>query len=280
MSSAVNAELLPSQIRHPDEALDFKQPTMAQAMIERGIHAAQRTYRRNTGTSASTQRALERAARPDATEDDFYTAVKELRNAGMARQAHEMLDALGARYRRSNDLRFQLENARTLAAEGSYESSLTLLNDLKDKYPTNHHAFLLQAEILVEIRDYTTALNVMRTVPLAELRQPEREIAVFRGLQIAIYLAAANGRPTFAQPHVAPPCEVAVATMMIRDEQDVIEQNLCHHYRLGFRKYALILNRCRDNTQLIVEKFQAEHMDAIVCVITDPVEGYYQAGKT
>jgi hypothetical protein len=223
---------------------------------------------------------LNSTIRADAIGDEFLATVRALRNAGMAALACEILDAEGAKRGRASDFRLRLEAARTLAAVGDCDGSLAILEEMKATHPNNHHLFLAETETHVLNKNYRRALDAMRTAPLAELPPHEQEKVVFRALQIAIYMAAVDVRPRFAKPRIAPPCDSAVAVMMVRDEADIIGQNFCHHYRLGFRKFAIILNRCCDETPSIVAQFEAAHEDAIVCTISDPAECYYQAGKT
>jgi tetratricopeptide (TPR) repeat protein len=247
------------------------------------VHMALHTV---AGHSTSTQlrssivEAFPRIAGSDATENDFYTAVIGLRRVGKIVEAREVLDTLSARFVRSDELRFRLEDARTMAAEGRHEVALALLEELKTKHPTNCHAFLAQAEVLVLIQDYAKAYGVMKSVPLGGLNEPMIDHIVFRGVQLAIYTACMGPLPKFSKPRSSEPCEGAALIMMIRDEADVIGANLLHHYLLGFRKFVFILNRCQDATTSIIKSFGDEHPDVIMCTISDPVEGYYQAGKT
>jgi hypothetical protein len=103
---------------------------------------------------------------------------------------------------------------------------------------------------------------------------------LYRAVKLRIYLAAQGMSVAFQQPAASPSVERVIIVMMVRDEEDIIAQNLKHHYLLGVRKFLLILNACRDKTEEIVRAFQASHGDAIVILIFDPVEGYFQAAKT
>jgi hypothetical protein len=221
-----------------------------------------------------------RLAAPDSKAQDYYMAVQKLRGAGAAKQAHAVLDMLAAKFGQANDLRFRLELAQTLGAEGRTEEALALAGELQGKHPNEPHPFRLKANILVGARKYREALDAVLETPASTAAGFSSQDTIFRGIRLAIYLAAAGSRPAFVEPRPAPPTEQAVVAMMVRDEDDVIAQNLHHHYRMGLRKFVILLNCCRDATQSLVERFRVTHPDAVVCSMVDPVEGYYQAGKT
>ncbi len=99
-------------------------------------------------------------------------------------------------------------------------------------------------------------------------------------MKLKIYLAARGHGISFQPPTAAAAVERAVAVMMVRDEADIILQNLTHRYSLGFRKFAVLVNACADPTPTLLRALQATHSDAIAVSIVDPVEGYYQTDKT
>lgn len=67
--------------------------------------------------------------------------------------------------------------------------------------------------------------------------------------------------------------------MMVKDESDIITQNLNHHYDLGFRFFCLLNNMSTDTTDEKIRSFIEGHNDAIVLYIYDPIVGYYQSAK-
>ena len=76
-----------------------------------------------------------------------------------------------------------------------------------------------------------------------------------------------------------PALRTAILVMMVKDEADIIGQNLAHHFRLGFRYFFLLDNGSTDATAAVIERFRAEHTDAMVFCGFDFVVGYYQAAK-
>jgi tetratricopeptide (TPR) repeat protein len=223
--------------------------------------------------------AVERLAGEEATNGDYYQAIQVLCGARLGAAARQVLDVLAVRLGRTSDLRFQLMVAKVEDAEGFTPRALSLLEQARREHPTNIHAYLLQSEMLARLGDYAAALDVLASTPLDEA-PPVNADTVFRGLRLSVYLAAAGDKPVFADPPPAAPVESAAVVMMIRDEADIIGQNLRHHYRMGVRKFTILLNCCADATAAIVEQFRAEHPDAILCTVVDPAEGYYQASKT
>jgi glycosyltransferase involved in cell wall biosynthesis len=73
---------------------------------------------------------------------------------------------------------------------------------------------------------------------------------------------------------------IALITM-IKDEDDVIYDNLVWHFCIGFRKFVIIDNNSTDNTRLLVEKFKKQvASNANVVIIDDPIIEYIQSQKT
>ena len=73
---------------------------------------------------------------------------------------------------------------------------------------------------------------------------------------------------------------IALITM-IKDEDDIIYENLVWHFCVGFRKFIIVDNNSTDNTRLLVEKFKKQVVGkAIVVIIDDPIVEYIQSQKT
>ncbi len=67
--------------------------------------------------------------------------------------------------------------------------------------------------------------------------------------------------------------------LLVKDEEDIIGQNLNHHYALGFRAFCVLNNMSTDGTREIVSRFRDTHEDCFVLLVDDPVRGHYQADK-
>jgi len=68
--------------------------------------------------------------------------------------------------------------------------------------------------------------------------------------------------------------------LMVKDEDDIIGENLEHHYRLGFRRFFILDNASTDQTAARIAAFRAGHADAGVFCAYDFIVGYYQEAKT
>lgn len=68
---------------------------------------------------------------------------------------------------------------------------------------------------------------------------------------------------------------------MIKDEDDIIYENLVWHFCVGFRKFVLVDNNSTDNTRRLIEKFKKETLGkATVIIIEDPILEYIQSRIT
>lgn len=81
-------------------------------------------------------------------------------------------------------------------------------------------------------------------------------------------------------PHVSVPAlSKAALFILVKDEADMIGQNLRHHYQLGFRRFFILDNNSTDGTTDIIMQFRQDHPDAGVFCALDYQVAYYQASK-
>ena len=65
---------------------------------------------------------------------------------------------------------------------------------------------------------------------------------------------------------------------MVKDEDDIIYQNLVWHFCVGFRKFVIVDNNSTDGTRALIEKFKKQvENKAIVVIIDDPIVEYIQS---
>lgn len=95
------------------------------------------------------------------------------------------------------------------------------------------------------------------------------------------HFTATRGLPSWGAKSCDPIPALARAgmLMMIKDEDDIIYQNLAHHHRIGFRSFCILDNASTDRTVALIRRFEAEHPDTLVMLVHDPVVGYYQSAK-
>lgn len=68
---------------------------------------------------------------------------------------------------------------------------------------------------------------------------------------------------------------------MVKDEEDIIFDNLVWHFCIGFRKFVIIDNNSTDKTRFLVEKFRDQVANmATVIIVDDPIVEYIQSEVT
>ena len=76
-----------------------------------------------------------------------------------------------------------------------------------------------------------------------------------------------------------PELAACALVLMVKDESDIISQNLQHHYQLGFRRFFVLDNASTDGTAERIAAFRTAHGDALVFYAYDQIIGYYQQTK-
>lgn len=77
----------------------------------------------------------------------------------------------------------------------------------------------------------------------------------------------------------SPPFPLVALIMMIKDEADILEQNLSWHYHIGIRRFILNDNNSNDDSLQIIMSFRDEKKDAEVLILSDPLIRYMQSEK-
>ncbi|MFK7967655.1 MAG: glycosyltransferase family 2 protein [Rickettsiaceae bacterium] len=68
---------------------------------------------------------------------------------------------------------------------------------------------------------------------------------------------------------------------MVKDEDDIIYENLVWHFCVGFRKFVIINNNSTDKTRFLIEKFRNQIAEkGRVIIVDDPILEYIQSQKT
>ena len=187
-------------------------------------------------------------------------------------------------YREGHYLQFRalLESAACEQARNNPEAAEILLRRAHTADPGSHWPILRLAELLAH------SGRVNERLPLIEATydnlRPDgraeiaRHVAEFRAYD---HFNETRHRPDWRprMPGSVPALAQAGLIMMVKDEADIITQNLEHHYALGFRTFCLLDNGSTDATPAKIHAFRKNHADALVLAVNDPIVGYYQSAK-
>jgi hypothetical protein len=149
--------------------------------------------------------------------------------------------------------------------------------DPGNQWPVSHLAHLVSRESGAE-----TAIPLLRAA-IPNLR-PDGKAAIIRLLADVMAEQTYDAeRPDpswrIARDITLPALHDAVMIMLVKDEADIIGQNLRHHFALGFRRFCILDNASTDGTQAAIAAFRAATPGARVLSLNDPIIGYYQADK-
>lgn len=175
-----------------------------------------------------------------------------------------------------------LAQANCLGEIGEFDRAKTAIEAARSQDPGSHLPVV--AHHVLEVRrgnrpdweaEARAAFNVLRPDCRAELL---RHI----GLSIVQrHFANTRAAPSWGGKEAGPVPALARAglLMMIKDEADIILQNLEHHHRVGFRNFCILDNGSTDSSVALVRRFEAEHPDVMLLLVHDPVIGFYQSEK-
>ncbi|GBQ23668.1 hypothetical protein AA12717_1559 [Gluconacetobacter sacchari DSM 12717] len=76
------------------------------------------------------------------------------------------------------------------------------------------------------------------------------------------------------------PFMAAAVVVMVKDEGDIIGENLTWLHHIGIRRFIVLNNGSTDDTGEILKRFNTIHKDVELLVLSDPLVRYMQAEKT
>ncbi|HQT87850.1 MAG TPA: glycosyltransferase family 2 protein [Acidiphilium sp.] len=175
-----------------------------------------------------------------------------------------------------------LESAACEQARENFSAAEIFLRRAHAADPGSHWPILRLAEL------FARSGRVSERLPLIEatyesLRPDGRAEIARHAAEFTAYdhFNQTRHRPDW-RPHMpghVPALAKAGLIMMVKDEADIITQNLEHHYALGFRTFCLLDNGSTDATAAKIEAFRKTRHDALILTINDPIVGYYQSAK-
>jgi Glycosyl transferase family 2 len=110
--------------------------------------------------------------------------------------------------------------------------------------------------------------------------RPEILRAITDPIAAAHFVAQRHGTMWLPRFDLSIPELAACAlVLMVKDENDIIRQNLEHHYNLGFRRFFVMDNSSTDGTSDRIAAFRVAHSEALVFYAYDQIVGYHQQTK-
>lgn len=170
---------------------------------------------------------------------------------------------------------------RALDALQKDDEFISEYNKFVRHYPESQNPSILLYYFYAKRHDFSNASSALRNCPLTSCETRLRTAIIYKYMQLVIFTHSLEVSPKLAAASPSSPvCDSLAICMMVKDEDDIIRLNLEHHYNLGARKFFVLDNGSTDATNDEIKRFSREHEEALVVVISDPIAGYYQQGKT
>lgn len=223
-------------------------------------------------------------ASAETTPDQPKDLFKRLGEAGANRdfaagmRIVEQLDALNLG---AETLRYRLIKAEFLLAVEQTKAGVELLKTLIQENRRNAHAFRILSDYYRNIGDKQQSDDILTDALTSVKDDNLRVYLLYQLIQSRLQRGMSDRQlPRFVEPVQAECDPRALCVMMIRDEGDVIFQNLAHHAALGIFKFVILDNNSSDDTSSEISRFQKAYPNCKIVKIADPVVGYFQAEKT
>lgn len=218
---------------------------------------------------------------PAGSRDRFDIGMR-LKAFGRLSEAVDVLGSLTTDETAPNRYHATLEVANCLALGGRTEDAALRFADARALDPGSHWPVIGLVDLMVARDDVNGAFALIADC-YDGLRPDGRAMLAKRQAEIAAYMHTVHTRAlslhTPRLPGSVPALGRAGLLMMVKDEEDILLQNLEHHYALGFRCFCILDNNSTDATAARIATFRERCSDALVLTITDPIVGYYQSAK-
>jgi tetratricopeptide (TPR) repeat protein len=226
---------------------------------------------------------LRRAAfeRPDDADLGFMVGER-LKKSGHLSDAAVVFALVSSLDNEHMRFRALLERAECLRLTGDYSGASVDISRAMSIDPGSHWPVVAMAEVYSSAGRDGERLEFIERHYDALRPDGKAELARYASGMQAYWHFEATRRQSWWRPR-SPGRVLALERvgflMMIKDEDDIIRQNLEHHYSIGFRFFCLIDNGSTDSTKEKIGVFEKNHADAVILYIRDPIVGYYQAEK-
>ncbi len=175
-----------------------------------------------------------------------------------------------------------LGRAECLRQLGNFTDALSDIDRAMLIDPGSHWPVIAMAEVYSSAGRDSERLNLLNQ--FYDVLRPDARAEVARyasGMQAYWHF---EGKRTVPGWGAAAPTRImglskAGMMLLVKDEEDIIGQNLRHHYDLGFRVFCILNNLSTDRTRVIIDEFKMSKLDSFVIIVDDPVAGHYQADK-
>jgi tetratricopeptide (TPR) repeat protein len=231
---------------------------------------------------ATTYLQLAAFARPDDIDLSLFLADRLCRNKKID-SATIIYSLLLTHHDENTRFRALLSYANCLAKAGNFELAQAKISMAISIDSGSHWPLITLAETLVVMNRSDERLAMFDFYYHNLRPDGKAEIARYvAGLLANDHFQSTRSTGRWVPPHnpgLIPALSSSGLIMMVKDEADIITQNLSHHYSIGFRNFCILDNKSSDNTKILIEKFQDSHKDAIVLLVSDCIDGYYQSKK-
>jgi len=176
-------------------------------------------------------------------------------------------------------LRLLFLHAEVLQSNGQYQNALNILNGAKKLHPHNFWPLIYLSNLESSQSNYKKALSLIddaaavfgnEQTSLIFFKEYAKVLEKINDVEYAGVTSSAEGEPIHN----------VLLAYLIKDEADIISQNLCHHYIIGFRNFVITDNNSSDDTANLISIFKERYPDANVIYIKDTIIGYNQSVKT
>ncbi len=199
--------------------------------------------------------------------------------------AIEFLERIYLKY--PNDIRVSLDLANFSRKAGSFSDARKWIGIALKLNPRNMWPYYYNAQLCRDSGDIDGALNILEAgldntcghVTRSEYESLLKDycdaVAIKAELNKFVSCSELTAKSTLGRP-----LDNCVYVGLVKNEADIINFSLNRAFNLGFRYFVIADNGSTDNTLSEIHRFKREHPEAIMLLLDDPIQGYYQDAKT
>jgi glycosyltransferase involved in cell wall biosynthesis len=178
-----------------------------------------------------------------------------------------------------NDLRYRLLYSEILEKNKNINEALNVLELAQELHPHNLWPYIQKSMLIASNGAVQEGLKLL-IYASEKFGNEDNSLHFFRTYANILELGKKNINYLVTEVIEGNAIYNVLLCFLVKDEGDIIRQNLEHHYKVGFRNFVVMNNNSTDETRNLILAFRKNFPDAFVLLLDDEILGHNQGVKT